>query len=788
VTKTSSAPNHQDATNHWPDGIRRTPISQAASVPRSSPFFFEKNVGQADESFDYVARGRGFTLGLTATEAVFRISEPRTPVSGLSNQPPSAHRFGLEDRDGSMEAGDRIVGAQEPLTSVRGSGTGGSETADVRMHVVSGNPQAQATAVDPLVTRTNYFRGDDPNHWQSNVPTFGKVHYGDVYPGIDLVYYGNQQDLEYDFIVAPGVDPGQIALNFSGADAVTLSPEGNLVIQAGEAQIIQPKPILYQDIAGQRHVVEGTFRLDNSACPSTDYCLLSTVYFSVGPYDASRPLVIDPMVLSYSTYLGGPNYDSGFDIAVDAWGSAYLTGEASSGFPLANPLQGSFGGHRDAFVAKFSPDGQNLLYATYLGGNDFDAAASIAVDFKGAAYLVGGTQSLNYPTTPGAFQPDNPQGQCFGGQQCPSGFVTKLAPNGGSLVYSTFLGSGGTSEFAEGIAVDAGGHAYVMGLTNSDNFPVVNAAQPEIGGNLVCSEPDFHPCTDVFITKFNPAGSDLVYSTYLGGDQDEGYYFHDTGDIAIDSSGHAYVTGWTASKDFPTTPAVVQQTKQLGGMDAYVAKLSADGTSFVYSTYLGGGGDGSGDYGYGIAVDELGNAFVTGSTWSSSFPITPGAFQTVKSVKSDTFVSKLNATATSFVYSTYLGGNKTEEADAIVVDAAGNAYVTGWTNSIDFPTRSAFQPQHGGFTDAFVTKLAASGSSLLYSTYLGGNNLINQGVDGGLGLALDALGNVYVGGTTDSINFPTSNPFQPTNAGKRDAFVVKLSGLDRRTVTAQQLS
>jgi hypothetical protein len=822
-----------------PAGLQ-IPVLSDGEGGYSTPFYFEKNVGQARPGLDFVARGPGYTLGLSPTEAMFVVQNSmsvgaqnsefrnQNPECGAGRAQNSEYRKQNSEWGGLASGASRGLdapyappsplplsregrGEMSPL-SPPGRGDGG-EGEIVRMHILGGDANAPATGLDPLITKVNYFLGNDPNHWHTNVPTFGKVHYDDIYPGIDLVYYSTQNSefriqnseskqsaLEYDFIVAPGADPNQIRLSFSGADSVTLDADGNLVLQVGDAQIRQQKPYIYQDINGARQQVQGEFRIQDSeqnsesriqnseqnsesriqnseSSRATDCCLLSTVYFSVGAYDPSRPLIIDPVVqrgetyLGYSTYLGGPGYDYGYDIAVDQYGSAYVTGEAGSGFPLINPGQ-SYGGGKDAFVSKFSADGSTLLYSTYIGGSYEDVAGSVAIG-KNSVYITGYTLSGDFPSTPGAFQPANADGTCLGNVDCADAFVTRLAPDGASLIYSTYLGTIYT-ESGDGIAVDASGNAYVMGQTNSADFPTVNAVQPAYGGGSCNQGTYFYPCYDVFVTKLNPSGSALVYSTYLGGNRDEAFFFNQVGDIAIDAAGHAYVTGYTESYTFPTYQAL--KPVKDPGRDAFVSKLSPDGSSFIFSTFLGGGE--AGEQGFGIASDVAGNAYITGATGSVDFPTTPGAFQQVLSDDAEAFITKLSPSGSAYVYSTFLGGSGSEYGQGIAIDAQGKAYVIGWTESTDFPTRNAFQPGFAGNLDVFVSKLEPTGSALAYSSFLGGasgGSGTNEGVNGGGAIAIDPVGNAYLVGHTHTINFPIVRAFQAQNAGKSDVFLTKVS-------------
>jgi uncharacterized protein (TIGR03437 family) len=687
------------------------------------PLSFEANQGQSDGQVKFLSRGRGYTLFLTSTEAVLQLR-----TSDLGSR---LHR----DRLRSERPGNPQSAFRNPQSEIL-------QSAVLRLALVGANPETEVVGREELPGKSNYFIGNDPAKWRTNVPTYRKVEYREVYPGVSLVYYGNPAaagQLEYDFVVAPGADPGQIRLGVEGAGRVEVDAEGDLVLQAAAGgQVRFHKPLVYQEVAGTRREVEGSFTLRSSSLKSAIGNPQSQeVGFQLAAYDASNPLVIDP-VLAYSTYLGGSGDDSGYGIAVDSSGNAYVTGYTfSSNFPAANPLQASNRGNMDVFVTKLNAAGSALVYSTYLGGSGDDSGHGIAVDSSGSAYVTGYTTSSNFPTA-NALQPS------YGGGKCDA-FVTKLNAAGSALVYSTYLG-GGYSDEAFGIAVDPSGNAYVTGLTDSSNFPTANALQASLRGY-----------GDAFVGKLNAAGSALVYSTYLGGSGDDGGY-----GIAVDSSGNAYVTGYTWSGNFPTANALQASN---GGSDAFVTRLNAAGSALVYSTYLGGSGE---DGGYGIAVDSSGNAYVTGYAWSTNFP-TANALQRSNRGFINAFVTKLNAAGSALVYSTYLGGGTIDRGYAIAVDSSGNARVTGGTYSSDFPTANALQASKGGLINAFVTELNAAGSALAYSTYLGGE-------DEGGGIAVDSSGNAYVAGYTSSRNFPTAAALQPAyGGGGYDAFVAKIS-------------
>ncbi len=684
------------------------------------PLHFEANEGQLDKRVRFVSRGSGYSLFLTQTEAVL----------ALRRQP-------SRDSSPSVEQADK------------------GESVDVlRMQMVGAKRTPQVAGLDLLPGAANYFQGSDPREWRTNVRTYAKVGYTDVYPGVDLVYYGNQQQLEYDFIVRPHARASAIQMAFKGGR--TRLDNGELVVQTNHGEVRQPQPFAYQERDGIRQQVSCSYVLDNKG----------RVSFRLGDYDSTRPLVIDP-VLAYSTYLGGNGFDQGMDIAVDAGGNAYVVGTtAALNFPTtAGAYQP---GPPGSFVTKINALGDVLVYSTYLAGG---GGMAVAVDAAGNAYVAGDASTVDFPVTPGAFQTS------------PSGFdisVTKLNATGSALIYSSRFG-GQEDDHARSIALDANGNAYVTGWmvcrSSSCTFPTVNAFQPAYGGGN----------NDAFLTKLNASGSALVYSTFLGG----GQILNATDDwaegVAVDGAGSAYVTGYTYSPDFPVTPGAFQPNRV--GLDAFITKFSTDGRSLVYSTFFGGNGQ---DMGRAIAVDAAGNAYIAGETTSQDnpfttsndgLPVTPGAFQTTGSF--DAFVAKLNAQGNGLIYSTYLGGtDDVDRAWGIAIDKSGNAYVTGDTKSANFPVANAIQPVYGnGLGDAFVTKLNAAGSALLYSTFLGGSL-----TDEGRGIAVDSSGNAYVTGYTSSFNFPIANPLQPVNGGgiehHDDAFVAKLSETAAPPVTA----
>jgi len=661
------------ATQPGADQKTRARVSEAYG---SLPIRFEANAGQTDAKVKFLSRGRGYNLFLTQSEAVLTL---------------------------------RRVNSQN----------GADAQSVVRMKILGGDPAPQMEGLDRLPGGSNYIIGKDANRWRRNVTGFAKVRYRNVYPGIDMIYYGNQRQIEYDFVVAPGAAPDVIRLGFDGVNQMEIDAQGDLVLRTAGGEIRLRKPVAYQEVNGSRREVASRYALKGK----------QEVVFELGEYDHARPLVIDP-VMAYSTYLGGSSGDIANSIAVDSAGNAYVIGRTfSSDFPTANPLQPNPGENNDqgdVYVAKLNREGSALVYSTYLGGNNFDEGLGIAVDEEGTAYLTGQTFSLDFPTI-------NPLQQNLAGFV--DLFVTKLSPDGSALVYSTYLGGTGT-EIGFDLAIDNERNIYVAGSTDSGDFPTVNPLQPAMAG-----------FQDVFAAKLKADGSALVYSTYLGGTDFEVLVGVA---IAVDGFGCLYLTGDTFSNDFPTANPL-RPSHPVGDLDAFATKISANGANFVYSTYLGGDG---GDIGSGVAVDTFGNAYVTGTTSSTNFP-TVNPLQPVLSGETDAFVTKFNPTGSAFLYSTYFGGAGNERSNGVAVDSRNRVYITGLTNSTDFPTVDAVQPMPDSADaepiDGFSAKLKADGSGLIYSTFLGG-----KGFDWAAKIAVDARGNAYVCGFTDSGDLPTT--------------------------------
>jgi len=600
--------------------------------------------------------------------------------------------------------------------------------AEVEVEYAGSNPGAGIEGAARMEGHANYLLGDDPRKWRTGVPLYAGVRYRDLYPGIDLVYGGDRRRLKSEFRVAPGADPARIAIVYRGARRIVVELDGSLSIETAGGALREAPPELYQETPNGRRRVEGSYRVSGTQ-----------VRFAVGGYDRRRELIIDP-TLSYSTFFGGGGIDRASAVAVDTSGNAYVAGYTDSS-SLAPSSSLVWGGGVDAFVFKLNSSGSTVVYATFLGGSGDDRAFAIAVDASGNAYVGGWTGSANFPSQ-GGYQTFSNGGR--------DGFVAKLNSTGTALVWATYLGGSGTDS-VNGIAVNTAGNAYVTGVTASDNFPKLSPYQAARAG-----------LQDAFVTKLNTSGSALVYSTFLGGSND------DRGaSIAIDSAGNAYVGGTTRSTNFPVaSPA---QPTSGGGQDAFVAKLNAAGSALTWSTYIGGVGTEFVEAGNSLALDSSGAAYIAGNTTSQNFPVLNAAQPIYNGGANDAFLVKLSA-AGARVYATYLGGNVLDNATAVAVDSSNRAYVAGYTNSPDFPIAGATQSQLAGNWDAFLTRYAPAGGSVEASTFHGGAE-----ADAAYGVAIDTLGRVYIVGQTGSGNFPLAGAAQGPLNGSVDAFVARFS-------------
>ncbi|HEY6167873.1 MAG TPA: SBBP repeat-containing protein [Verrucomicrobiae bacterium] len=755
-----------DAAPGRADGPSAPAISAAQFF--ELPMQFEANAGQAGEPVQFLSRGAGYTLLLAPTEAILSL---RNVTGRARSGKPSAEEAASGDRH-QHSRGRKITHAE------------------LRMTLLGANARPRAEGVDALAGTVNYFVGNNPANWRTGIPTFAKVKYRAVYPGVDLIYYCNQRQVEYDFVVGANADPGRIAFGFTGADRLEIDDEGGLVAHVASGMVRWPRPFAYQETESGRKEIPARFDLKDG----------HRVGFQVSEYDPGRPLIIDP-VLVYSTFLGasGDDYVSG--IVVDASGNVFVVGDTTSlSFPTSSAYDSSPNGSNDVFVTKLNASGSGLVYSTYLGGNADEYAGGIAVDSSGNAYVTGQTLSGNFPTTPAnAFSTSINAGvgtAFYDGDA----FVAKLGPAGNTLLYSSFLG-GEFDDSGDAIAADNSGNVYVAGGTFSigtgpNKFPTFpnNAFQGNNNG-----------IENAFVAKFNTLASgtaSLVYSTFLGGSggNPKVEYDHANG-IAIDASGNAYVTGEAAaypdypavpSSDFPLVLPAFQSsfnrgnTDPLGGnTDAFVTKINSTGTGLIFSTFLGGGDN---DAGMGITLDAGGRIYVVGETMSTNFPTLNGAQPAISDPDNtgfpapDLFITEFPNAGTSLVYSTYFGGSDYESGfgiyrAGIAVDGSGYVYVTGQTTSFDFPfTVGADQTNAFGQSEAFVAKInpAVPGpAGLAYATLFGGD-----GDDRGIGVAVDTNGNFYVAGTTSSVtNFPvTPGAFRTNNGGGYyDTFVAKFS-------------
>jgi hypothetical protein len=723
------------------------------------PLSFEENEGQTAREVRYVSRGSGYELFLTPQEAVLALSpKVQRDLSPL-------HRAAY-------------------IQAIREARRTGQMTV-IRMHLEGANPEPQIIGTDRLPTKVNYFIGNDSKKWHTDVPSYARVKYAGIYPGVDLVFYGNQRRLEYDFVVAPGADPKAIALKVDGARKMRINAQGDLVLSISGGEVEIRRPVVYQHVKGEWRQIAGRYVMGGN----------HRVTFAVGSYDRSEPLILDP-VLSYSTYLGGSSDDFGFAIAVDTAGDAFVAGQTfSTDFPagthgaVITPPTTNSGA---TFVAELNPAGTQLLYSTYLAGtttNAGDGAFGIAVDPSGKVYLTGSTFATNFPTTLTALKPRPLTANLNG-----TAFVTKLDPTASgnsSLVYSTYLGGTG-GEFGNAIAADATGNAYIAGITHSVDFPTMNAFQ---------SAPK-NAFGTAFLTRIDTTQSDgasLIYSTYLGGTaaheantSGPGYGDQAFG-VAVDSSKNAYLVGTTTSTDatFITAASAFQSAPPSGNLlaSAFLSRMDTTksaAASLIYSTYLAGSTE---DQGFAIALGPNNVAYATGTTTSVDFPHTTGAFQTIGAVSGKAFASLVDTTqslTSSLKYSTLLGGTGSDTGFGIGTDTQGNAYVAGATASTDFPLTagavvSTFPA--GAKAVGFISKLnpgGKGGKDLFYSTYFGGSGSATF-PDRIFALATDPANpaNVYVTGQTlsSATTFPVfpTTAFQTTLKGPSDAFVAKLA-------------
>jgi len=762
ITRNSSGHNISTtsaAARTTSSGVSATDKSGWLQAYGNLPLSFMENQGQTAQEVRYVSHGSQYDLFLTPQEAVLALRQTK--------------HFDLSPRhrSASLKAARR---AREAAT-----------TTAIRMKFEGASPNPQIVGAEKLPGRVNYFIGNDPKKWHTDIPTYAQVKYTQVYPGVDLIFYGNQRKLEYDFVVAPGTDPNVIRMNLCGAKKLRVDSHGDVLVSIAGGEVQLQKPVIYQHINGKRQEIAGTYFLRGDH-----------ISFAIAKYDRREPLVVDP-ILNYASYLGGTaDESSGFAIAVDAGGNAYIAGQTfATDFPHASglPIVGNTNGM--GFVTVLNPTASGaagLIYSTYLGGTNppgsGDAAFGIAVVGGEFVYVTGTTLTTDFPTTPTALKPT------LSSNAAGTSFLTKLdttKTGSNSLVYSTYLG-GNNGDLGNAVAADSTGKAYVTGVTFSGpgtsdvTFPVMNAFQaalPNVNGTAFLTT----------IDTTQPAATALVYSSYLGGDGANSATANLDGDagsgVVVDNSGKAYIAGTTASTNFPTSTVTFQTANpaNLWG-EAFVSEIDTTqsaAASLVYSTYLGGSGNGSlGDFETGIDLQPGTTVtYVTGITDSADFPTTTGAYQTTgDATNGSAFVTLLDTSVGNVLkYSTFLGSAGTIGYSIKADKVTGNAFVAGGTSSASFPVSvGAYQTAlaTGAAGDAFVSEISPGGKGavdLLYSTYFGGSGA-NPNVDQAFGIALATLPTVYITGQTFSMNLPaTSGAFQTTLDGTSDAFLAALN-------------
>jgi hypothetical protein len=681
--------------------------AQAGPVPVPDfgrvPLSFIPNGGQVDAEAVFYARASRYTLWMTEGGLVFDAS--------------------------------RTVGTENPRPGEpRGRRDGGRRERDVTTLAFPGaDPSPAIEAVDVAGSKVSVLRGSDPARWTTGLAASNAVLYKDLFPGIDLKVYGVEREVEYDWIVNPGADVADIRFEYRDVLGTTIDPVGSLRVRTRFGDLVHRAPAAYQIVDGEKVRVEARFL----ALGGDRYG------FAAGAFNASRPLVIDPVILVSSTYLGGKNFDSLHAMALDAEGNVYITGDTQSpDFPTKNAIDDSLSGvGYDMVVAKMAASGKSLVYSTYLGGSDWDSGSSIAVDATGAAYVAGWTKSKNFPVVK-AFD------SSFNGNY--DGVFLKLNPAGDALVFSSFLGPQNPNgyEGCNAILLDKQGNIYLTGDTDQAGFPVKAGYDMTYNGG-----------GDVFISKFAPSGRSLIYSTYFGG----GGQDYPTG-LAVDAQGAVVITGFTTSRDFPKKNSY---KKTIDGFnDAFVAKLNPAGTALVYSTVFGGS---ERDRPSDVQIDGKGYAYVTGVTESSDFPVLNAFDSTYAGGEGDAFLTKIAPTGKPFVFSTFLGGAGEDEGESVAVDATGSIYVLSTTASAGMPVKGAYDQTLGGESDAHLAKFAPSGRSLVFATFLGGSD-----EDWGSQVRLDGRGWIAIIGGTKSRDFPVRSAFDKTLNGDYDGFVVRM--------------
>jgi hypothetical protein len=703
-----------------------------------APLMFEENQGQTNSQVRFLSHRSGYSLFLTAGGMVLALRPSET------NSLTDASTAPVPSRNASRVS---------PIRQLEKAFRERKSTV-LTIDLVGATAAPAIIGEEALSTKVNYFIGRDPSKWRRNVPTYSKIRYRSVYPGIDLVYYGNNQRLEYDFDLAPGADATQIQFDVKGSDALNVDSAGNLVLTKGSSELRFQAPIVYQEHNGKRAPVAGAYVLRDG----------THVGFEVGNHDVTQPLVIDP-VLVYSSFLGGRNEDFSNGVAVDSTGDAYVVGITDSpDFPLASITSTQF----RMLLTKFDPTGSTLLFADYFGGTSGgDEAYAIALDSSGSVYVTGCATSSDFPVV-------NPYQSTLSGSQ--DAFLVKFSADGSSIVYSTYLGGsnltyigGSTTQSGNSVSVDPAGEAVIAGVTMATDFPTVNAYQSSVSTDQFGDWGEYG-----FVTKFAADGASLVYSTYLSGSTLDTTppcvgCFPDSEILGVvtDASGNAYVTGYTTATDFPVTSGAFTTTYPGSYSDVgFVSKFTGSG-ALAYSTYLSGVVSGILDA---IAVDASGSAYVTGSdSAGDNFPIvTTSICDPSISACNGAIIAKLDPTGSNLIYSTFLGTSNNMAGQAIQVDSSGDAFIVG--SDVQYDLTNPIEQFAGGGGNLVIAEIDPSASTLLMATFLGG-----QTWEAASGLALDSNGAIYVTGETQSLDFPvTQSAFQTMFGGQTDTFITKI--------------
>lgn len=702
---------------------QNTPSHSSVAGFGRLPLTFESNRGQATPQVNFISRGPGYRAYLTGNGMLLslRVDDAKSSSTGRTS-------------------------ANTKRTSIQFQLIGSAS-----------NPQVMGEKQQPGVV--NYFIGNDPTRWRRNIPTYSQIRYKNVYPGVDLIYYGNHQQLEYDFAVAPKADPQQIKFAITGANNIHVAADGTLVLGTNNGELHFQAPLIYQERNGQRIPVKGNFTISGA----------NRVGFQLAQYDSTQPLVIDPVLL-YSTYLGGSGDDQPYGIAVDASGNVYVGGSTdSSDFP--DSTLGSLPAGMDhAFVAKLDATGSNLIYADYLGGSGGDYGDAIALDGSNDVYITGSTASSDFPmvnpfqgTYPGSF----------------NGFLSKISADGSSLLYSTYFGGNG-SDMPSSVAISQTGEMTIAGYTTSTNLEVANAYQSSVSPNQGGMYGVYG-----FLTQFSPTGATLEYSTYISGSANVPLSCGSNTcwpepvsvitAMVMDSNGNSYVTGYTNTSNFPSTAGayLTTNTTQMNANVGFVGKFNSAG-ALQYSTYFY-GSSGLPMSINAIAVDSAGDAYITGQALSdSTFPVTSSSICNPASsgwACNYAFVSKFDPTGSTLLYSTFLGPNNGSLPEAIALDVNNDAYVLGATSSSSFDTVNSIEPYAGGY-DLLLVEIDPTAATQLFATYLGGSG---DEEPAPAGMVVDGSGNIYLAGTTSSTDLPvTPGAFQLNFGGNTDGFVMKL--------------